>query len=129
MIADAVRWWFTPGGGLKRGEEPEAALMRECWEELGVVPSDLHGPIARRHTAFEFDGKWLVQDSDFFWARINRFEPAPGHLTALEKRFILGWRWWSPTELRYTRQTVYPADLGALIGRVKSGADDLKPGI
>jgi len=90
---DSPAWWFTPGGGLRPGEESMTAAKRECWEELGFVPEVLHGPIGRHHTAFAFNGRWLIQDSAFFWARVTRFEPAPQQWTPLEERFILGWRW------------------------------------
>jgi 8-oxo-dGTP pyrophosphatase MutT (NUDIX family) len=28
--------WCMPGGGIKNGENPEDAAIRECWEESGV---------------------------------------------------------------------------------------------
>ncbi len=36
--------WRLPGGGRRRGEEPEAAMLRELREEIGLVA---HGPIER----------------------------------------------------------------------------------
>lgn len=32
--------WSIPGGGVKRGEPPEKALLREMGEELGTLKSD-----------------------------------------------------------------------------------------
>ncbi len=37
-------FWDLPGGGREAGETPEACILRETHEELGLVldPSDLH---------------------------------------------------------------------------------------
>jgi ADP-ribose pyrophosphatase len=34
--------WELPAGSLKRGEDPASAAMRECQEEIGLIPSSLH---------------------------------------------------------------------------------------
>jgi ADP-ribose pyrophosphatase len=37
------RWvWELPAGSLKPGEDPAAAAMRECQEEIGLIPASLH---------------------------------------------------------------------------------------
>src|SRR5687768_2786550 len=36
--------WRVPGGGRKRGEAPEAAILRELREEIGLLS---HGAIER----------------------------------------------------------------------------------
>jgi ADP-ribose pyrophosphatase len=33
--------WELPAGSLKRGEDPTAAAMRECHEEIALIPSSL----------------------------------------------------------------------------------------
>jgi ADP-ribose pyrophosphatase YjhB (NUDIX family) len=37
-----ARGWHLPGGGIKRGEEPAAAVLRELREEIGLVA---HGEV------------------------------------------------------------------------------------
>ena len=34
--------WELPAGSLKRGEDPTSAAMRECQEEIGLIPSSLN---------------------------------------------------------------------------------------
>jgi 8-oxo-dGTP pyrophosphatase MutT (NUDIX family) len=45
--------WELPGGGLRRGEAPEACVRREMREELGIELSDLRlagrAEVAGRH--------------------------------------------------------------------------------
>ena len=36
------RWmWELPAGSLKRGEHPDAAAIRECQEEIGLIPGSI----------------------------------------------------------------------------------------
>lgn len=115
-------WWFTPGGGIDAGEDPVDAVRRECVEELGRAPEQVHGPIAHRLYEFPFDGHWLVQDTHYYWARIEAFEPAPTLLSDTEQRYLLGWLWWTPDALATTSDTVYPADLRTLLALTAEGS-------
>lgn len=33
--------WYTIGGGVKKGESPLAAILREIQEEVGIIPASL----------------------------------------------------------------------------------------
>lgn len=44
--------WELPAGSLESGEDPDAAAMRECHEELGLIP----GRVERLQTLFPTPG-------------------------------------------------------------------------
>ncbi|WP_133763988.1 NUDIX hydrolase [Amnibacterium kyonggiense] len=112
---DAGTWWFTPGGGLEAGESPEAAALREAFEETGHRVAALEGPVARRSSVFPFDGVLIEQREQFFVARVPAFEPTTAGWTELERRALAGLRWWTLEELRTTAATVFPPNLADLV--------------
>lgn len=124
----AGSWWFTPGGGLERGETAEQAAHRELWEETGVRVPALAGPVAERTTEFAFDGLLYRQHELFFVARVPLREVvvAPAAHTELETRAVLGWRWWDATALARTADAVHPAWLGTwLVEELASPPEDV----
>jgi 8-oxo-dGTP pyrophosphatase MutT (NUDIX family) len=116
----AGSWWFTPGGGLEPGEDARTAAMREAFEETGHRVTELVGPVARRSSVFPFDGRLIEQRELFFVSRVEAFEPTTLGWTELERRALLGLRWWTLDELRTTAETVYPATLAGLVAEALS---------
>ncbi|MGN6445805.1 NUDIX hydrolase [Amnibacterium sp.] len=111
----AGSWWFTPGGGMEPGETAEEAASREALEETGHRVAVLHGPVARRSSVFPFDGRLIEQREQFFVARVPAFAPSRDGWTELERRALLGLRWWTLEELRATAETVFPPNLADLL--------------
>jgi len=58
--------WRVPGGGLKRGEAPERAMLRELREEIGLIS---HGAIER------LDDVRPGEPSTFFLVRDVAYRP------------------------------------------------------
>jgi ADP-ribose pyrophosphatase len=67
------RWaWEVPAGSLKPGEDPQAAAIRECHEEIGLIPSS----VERLGGFFPTPG-YCDEEMNFFRASGLR-EPAAG---------------------------------------------------
>ena len=106
----------SAGGGLEPGETPEAAAVREVWEETGLELHEVAGPLWERTSTFPFDRVLVTQHEQYFTARVEHFEPAGAALTDLERRATIGMRWWTAEEVRTTADRVYPENLVALLG-------------
>jgi 8-oxo-dGTP pyrophosphatase MutT (NUDIX family) len=121
-------WWFTPGGGLEAGEDFVAAAIRELAEETGLrLPAVVPLP-GERSTRFDFDGRAWEQRERYFAARTRRFEPGDEGWTEMERRSLIGARWWALEELRATRETFYPESLVDLASiAVRALGDDGPP--
>ena len=100
------------------GETPSQTAARELAEETGLEcePADLYGPIAQQRNTMEFSTGEHTQDEVFY----GYFCDHDGDLsdatwTDVEKRAILGARWWSVEELGTTQEVIYPANLRELV--------------
>lgn len=118
-------WWFTPGGGVEPGEELAEAALREVAEETGITDVALGPLVARRSSAFSFDGRDFDQDEWYYLARTGTTVLDPSGQTELELRTVDELRWWSSAELAATAETVYPEGLGPLLtALLDAGAPD-----
>ena len=68
-----AKGWHLPGGGLKRGEEPEQAVLRELREEIGLA--DCSEPV--RLGEFEHRPDFRRGTTTLFLIRDVRFKPRP----------------------------------------------------
>lgn len=82
------RYWYLPGGGRKRDEDPEAAIVREIEEEVGITALAIERKLGTYFS--EREGK---RDTiDVFVARAEEF----GRLQRLE---IAACEWFRPDAL------------------------------
>jgi 8-oxo-dGTP pyrophosphatase MutT (NUDIX family) len=119
------RWWFTPGGGVHRGETVQAAAVRELFEETGytVMEDDL-GPVVASSSSLwraEESGKLYLGTYSFFFLRVSHTELNTDGQEDLERSVITGHHWWSVAELRATTERILPPVLGDLMERLLRG--------
>lgn len=95
--------WMLPGGGLKRGEAPEAAAERELREELGCGLTEiariatLEETISGApHTAYvlgaRIAGELRPDRREVMDARFFAFDALPDDLGPLTRRRLEAWR-------------------------------------
>ena len=122
---DEDRWWFTPGGGVHRGETVQAAAVRELFEETGFAfKEDELGPVVATSSSL-----WFAQESQklylgaysFFFVRVPGTDISTDGQEDLERSVITGHRWWSVADLRASTERFLPAQLPDLMERLLRG--------
>jgi 8-oxo-dGTP pyrophosphatase MutT (NUDIX family) len=53
-------FWTAPGGKLEPGEDPRRTVIREIWEETGLILSNPRLQMINSETGVERDYNWLV---------------------------------------------------------------------
>ena len=119
------RWWFTPGGGVHRGETVRGAAVRELAEETGFGCTEAAlGPVVAMSSSLwlaKNEGKLFLGAHSFFFLRVSHARLNTDGQEDLERSMITGHRWWSVTELRAATEMVAPLGLADLLSRLLRG--------
>lgn len=101
-------WWQMPQGGIDEGEDLEAALARELYEETGV-PADRIEVLGRLSDEMFYElpgelrgklwgGRYVGQRQTWFCVRFTG-EDSDIDLEAHDPPEFCDWRWVEPNEL------------------------------
>jgi 8-oxo-dGTP pyrophosphatase MutT (NUDIX family) len=127
----AQQWWFTPGGGVHRGETVQAAGVRELFEETGFAfAEDELGPVVATSSSHWFaaeSGKLFLGAHSFFFVRVTDTKLDTDGQEDLERSIITGHRWWSLADLRAAAEVIAPPGLANLMERLLRGDIPARP--
>jgi 8-oxo-dGTP pyrophosphatase MutT (NUDIX family) len=121
---DRPPFWATPGGALDPGEAFAAGARRELREETGL-DLDCGPEVARRLAEFDdLEGNAVTADERYFLVRTDVAEIATTGHTALERRVMRAWRWFSRDDLARHDEPVFPEHLIAMLEGLDDGDRD-----
>jgi 8-oxo-dGTP pyrophosphatase MutT (NUDIX family) len=102
--------WDLPKGKLQRGEDFEAAALREVEEETGLEGLELLRPIIPTFHTYELSGRKVLKETRWFEMR------SPGRKEPLlqSEEGITRYRWVKPGETRFIKKNTYMSILEVL---------------
>ncbi len=123
-------FYWTPGGGMDKGETPAQAVVRELWEEVGLIDAQVGPVVLLRTSIFPMKKVWYSSVETFFWVQApDEFRAVPQSLTDIEQDVIQEMSWHSADEIRTITEHVYPACLADLVDHINRHGPPAEPWI
>ncbi|CAN5169217.1 hypothetical protein BH09PSE6_BH09PSE6_20110 [soil metagenome] len=109
-------FWATPGGGVEVGETHTEAAIRELRQETGIHAERLDAPVAHCETVLQLpDGESVIADEHYFVVRAQDRALTRDQWSVREAEVMVAQHWWTAAELESTTDTVWPANLPAML--------------
>ena len=124
---DGNAYWFTPGGGLHKGESWEDAARRELREETGVIAEDLGPVVWHREHLFTWRGVTLRQRERFYVVRVPTTVVDQSGWDAEEVSALIAHRWWDLDDLIASGVEHSPRRLVELVRPLLRGEYPVEP--
>jgi probable phosphoglycerate mutase len=108
-------FWGSLGGAVEAGESFDAAARRELAEETGLAGVEPGPIVAKREFPMQFGEEWVFAVERYYAIRAGAFAPDTRGLTELERKDVLGWRWWSAREIAASEEAIFPEALESML--------------
>ena len=102
------------------GENYETAARRELREEVNPLSYHMGAEIARREFLMQMpDCEEVLAKEAYFLVRTDVTEPSKAGWTSLELEVMKKHKWWSRSDIAATQETIYPAEILAILDIAK----------
>jgi len=115
--------WTAPGGRVGPRESLAEAAARELREETGLVaaPAELGRAVAVGVGTWGTERGVVLGFDWHFYLRVRGCEVDASGWDAHEREMIMGFRWWSPAEIKASNERIFPCGLAHLVDRLARG--------